>query len=177
MTSGDELSAGRIFQLAQLPEKTWHLVCTLYGQKTQRRVQKKAMASRSSEVRWNGAATQLRRSFPELIQIYSNKTGSSLKFNALVTDLARVAWLNATGRKRRYLADHVYSLLGFLPVGFAELEVENRDLPVDKGVSFYALTFSSLKLLEEFVPQRPERVRKNCAPKCWAIQCYLDRRC
>lgn len=88
-----------------------------------------------------------------MIQVYSYRAASLLKLNALVACRAHVICLDVTKSRRRYLFDHGYTLLGFLPVGTAELKVEDRNLVVDDSDSLYGLTSPDMGPLERFVPQ------------------------
>lgn len=63
---------------------TGHRTGMLHGQKTQRKVQKRVMPSRSSEVWGIDERNKLPRPFTELTQVHSDKTAKSLNFSALV---------------------------------------------------------------------------------------------
>lgn len=80
-------------------------------------------------------------------------TATSLKFTALVTYPAYVLCLNATKRKRRYLINHQYTLLGCLPAGIVKLKIENGNLELDEIVSVYGSTSSDLVSVERFIPK------------------------
>lgn len=81
------------------------------------------MALRSRDVWWNSENNYLTRSLVGLIELYSDRTAMSSKFNALVAYSVHGVSFNGTERSRRYLSDAVYTLLEFLPVEIAELRV------------------------------------------------------
>lgn len=56
-------------------------------------------------------------SFVGLVQIYSDKTATTLKANALIAYPIHAVLLNCSLRHRRYLIDNGYTLVVFLPVG------------------------------------------------------------
>lgn len=67
-----------------------HPFFTYHGRNPQHEVQERAAASRSSNVWWNSASSQMPRSFPIQIQIYSGRAATSSEFNALVDYPAHV---------------------------------------------------------------------------------------
>lgn len=93
-------------------------------------------------------------SFAESVQIYSERTASSLKFILLIFHLAHVGWPNATERKFGYLFDIEFTLWGLLLVGIAELRVKDGDLGVDESVFMHGLTSSDVVLLNYFIQQK-----------------------
>lgn len=99
-----------------------HLFRTLHGQKTQWKVRKRLIASKSSDVWWNAETGQFPQSFTDLVQICSDKTEASLKFNTVFAYPVHAVWMNATKRRGSYLIEDGYHLLGFLPAGVARLE-------------------------------------------------------
>lgn len=107
----------------------------LHGHNAERKVLERVGMLRSSDVWGNNEPNQLTRSFPEVIQIYSHKTTTSLKLCVRFAYPSHVVWLNATERKRRYLFDREYTSLGFLPSGIAELGVYDGDLEVGESVT------------------------------------------
>lgn len=88
---------------------------TMSGQVTQRNLQKRMMAPKDSDLWWYGEPSQLLTSLAELIQICSDNAAILLNCNARVAYLPHFVWLESTERKRRYLASHGNTLLGFLP--------------------------------------------------------------
>lgn len=75
----------------------------------------------------------------------------SLKFNVFVSYRLQLVCLNLTERRKSYLTDHGYTLLGFSPVRAAELRVEDWDLEVDERVSSYGLTSPDVVPLKNVV--------------------------
>lgn len=86
------------------------------------------MGSRKTDALWNVDDSGISKSILGLIQVYSDKTATSLKYRALVAYPIYVVWLNLNVKQRRCLADHGYTLLGFLSVGKGEMEIQERTL-------------------------------------------------
>lgn len=68
--------------------------------------------------------------------MYSDQTAKFLKLNVLVGYTSPVVWSNCTEEERGYPNVHVYSSLGLPPAGLVELRVEDKDLEIEKNVSF-----------------------------------------
>lgn len=88
------------FRSYDVPDQTRYLDDTLQSQSTQRKWQEKVMASRSGDVWWKIEPKQLVMTFAELLHIYSDKTATSLKVNALVAYPVHVASLNSMEKSR-----------------------------------------------------------------------------
>lgn len=56
------------------------------------------------------------------------------------------------GKKRKFLISHVYIVLGFSSVRFAELEMEDGGPAVKERIFLYGSTLSSVVSLKEFMP-------------------------
>lgn len=140
------------FSLQDVSKETEHSVGTLQRQNRQGRVQERMVAFRSSEVWWNSATSQLLRSLAGLINIYSDKTASSVKFSAIVAYPAHVLWSNVTERGRENKTDHWYTLMGLVLAGVAELGAVDGDLEVDDRLSFQGLPLLDVVSLEKLIP-------------------------
>lgn len=140
------------FSSGDVPAGTAHPVSTKFGKEIERKVRERVMRSPKSEVLWNARENEMPKSFSGLIQIYSDKTATSLKCSALVAYPVHVVWLNFTARQRRYLIDHGYTLVGFLPVGSEEGETVHGDSGIEESVSVYGFTLSEVVPLESFIP-------------------------
>lgn len=79
---------------------------TLRVQKTSRKVRERAVTSSSSDLWWNSETNQLPRSLAGPIQMYFDKTATSLKIIVPFNHPAHAVWSNIEERKRRSLADH-----------------------------------------------------------------------
>lgn len=66
---------------------------------------------------WNDSDKNFPRSFVGLVQLYSDKTATTLKANALVAYPIHAVLLNFSLTHRRFLIDNGYTIVGFLPVG------------------------------------------------------------
>lgn len=102
----------------------------------------------------------------------SDKTVTSLKFNALVAHPVHVLWLNVAG-KIRYSINHRCNLFGILPAGVAELAVKSEDLKVEENVSLSGLPFSDAVPSEHFIPKILGEAREKYASRYWGKQCHL----
>lgn len=127
--------------------------CYVAQPEDKKKVEKVVAAWESSSVWWITAASQLPRSSAGLVQFYYDKAASSLKFELLFVFPGRVVCLDATERKRTYLADHRYSFLGFLTGGRAELWAEGAALEAEKSTSFYGPTSSCIEPQKKFIHQ------------------------
>lgn len=88
------------------------------------------------------------------MQIYTARTATFSKSNALVIYSVHVVWLKFPEERRSYLADHENNFLGLPAIEIAEMRVQDRDLEVDESVSLHGLTTSKVVLLEGFTPQK-----------------------
>lgn len=113
------------------------------------------MASRGCAVGWKSESSQLPRLFAELVQIYSERTAMSLEYDAPVAYSAHLVCLKVT--EKSYLADRGYTLLGFLPVGIAQPEVEDGGLDVSERVFLHGTTSSDKVFSENFISRKPWR--------------------
>lgn len=111
------------------------------------------MALVSGDLWLNRETKQFSRLFAELTQIYFEKSGTSLRLDALVAYHVHVVWWNFPERKRKDLLDHGYTSLGTLLVRAAELAVENAEFEEDESVLLYGLTSSDEVSLKELMPQ------------------------
>lgn len=82
-------------------ERTGHLIGTLYSRDTLRRMRESAVASRGGDTWRNSKTSQFPKSFAVWIQVYSDRTATSLMSNALVICPFHVVLLNASERRRR----------------------------------------------------------------------------
>lgn len=82
--------------------------------------------------------------FAELIQVYFEKTVTSLKSNAFFANVVLLVRLTSTERRKRHLTDDVYTQLRVMPAGIAERETEDGEPDVDKSASIYGPTSSDL---------------------------------
>ena len=65
---------------------------------------------------WNDHSNFYPRSFVGFLQVYSDKTATTLKANAMVAYPIHVVFLNCSASFRRFLINREYTLVGFLPV-------------------------------------------------------------
>lgn len=73
-------------------------------------------------------------SFVEMGQVYTDKTTTSLKANAIDAYPVHTVLLNYAATYRRYLIDHRHTFVGFLPVSSVEeKELSQPDNVVDCG--------------------------------------------
>lgn len=75
------------------------------------------MGSANSKIQWNQSRDSMPKSFIGMLQIYTDKTATTLKSQSLVGYPIHVTFLNVSVQLRRFLIDHGYTLVGFLPVG------------------------------------------------------------
>lgn len=101
-----------------------HPVLTKYGKNLEQKVRERAVGSKKSDVLWNVDDSEVPKSFPEVIQIFSEKKVACVDLNALVADSVHVVWLNLNAKQERCLIDDGQTLLGFLQVGSGEMELE-----------------------------------------------------
>lgn len=109
------------------------------------------MEPKRSEVSGTANDKGLPRSFFRLIQIYSYKAATSLKCNALVAYPIHAVWLIFTPRRRRYLIDHGYTLIGVFPAGTAEVETKNVEYKDNIGAWPYGFTSLEVVTLEKLM--------------------------
>lgn len=72
-------------------------------------------------------------------------------------------WLRSTNKRRRYLVDHEYTLLGFLSAGNAELEVKDESLEEGKTVFLFGLTSSDVGHLDRSIPKESWKSARKSA--------------
>lgn len=92
---------------------------------------------KKAEVLWKFDDSEVPKSVLALRQVCSDKTASSLSFDALFVCLVPVLWLSLNAKERQYSADHGDRLLGFLPVESGEVEIVGGDAGLDMDVSKY----------------------------------------
>lgn len=66
------------------------------------------------EVVWNVDDNEIPESLSGLVQIHSDKMAVSLRCHASVVCLVHAVWLTLNAKRRRFLVDKVYTLLGFV---------------------------------------------------------------
>lgn len=89
-------------------------------------IKNKEESARESDVLGNRETSYLPSSCERLIRTYSDTAATSSKMNASVAYLASVMWPISTERRVKYLTDHGYTSLEFLPVQIAKLEGEDK---------------------------------------------------
>lgn len=127
------------FNSQNIPGGAGHSADTLRGQRTQRKVQERVEASRSSDVWESSEASSLPISFVGLTKIFSERTAEAIKHNAFVDYSDHLVWLGVTRGKGRYPVDRKYTFFEFLPANVDELVVEDGDLEVYVAVSLTGL--------------------------------------
>ena len=83
------------------------------------------MSSEEASIEWNQSRSTTPNSFIWMLQIYTDKTATTLKSQSLVGYPIHVTFLNVTIQFRRFLIDHGYTLVGFLPVGFQDAQSDS----------------------------------------------------
>lgn len=109
------------------------------------------LGSARKDLWWTSETGDLPRLFTCLIQNYSNKTATSLKFSALVAYGAHVVWLNFTKRRIRYMTDHGHTQWSFLPVRAARLLGVDTKQDSDESMSMYGFARSEVVPLEDAI--------------------------
>lgn len=120
------LSQVVLFSSQDVPIQGEHSSAGPHGQDTKNEVCETVMESARRNMWRSSERGDFPLSFTGLIQVYSNRTTTSLKFNALVAYSAHVVRLTFTKRERRYTAGHGSTLLASLPAGAAELRDRDR---------------------------------------------------
>lgn len=72
-----------------------------------------------------------------------------------------MAWFGSTKRRKTYGTDHGYTLLAFLTVEIAEMEVEDGELVVDERLSLQRFPSSGVVPLEKAIPRKSCRGAQN----------------
>ena len=88
-------------------------------------VRTEIMSSEEASIEWNQSRSTTPNSFIGMLQIYTDKTATTLKSQSLVGYPIHVTFLNVTIQFRRFLIDHGYTLVGFLPVGFQDAQSDS----------------------------------------------------
>lgn len=133
MTIG--VSQDVFFNLQGVRQHFLHLVAALHGRDTDRSLLKKVVRSARREVRWNSERKNLPRSFADLMQMYLDKSTTSLRIDVLVAYHVHAVRLNFTRRRRRNMNGHGHSLLGFLPAVAVKLREGDGEEDVDESMS------------------------------------------
>lgn len=138
------LSQDVFFKSRDVPKLIRHSAAALHGRGMKEEVQERVLRLARRGVCCNSENGDLTRSIAHLIQIYLNKTATSLKFNGPAAYPAQVLWLNITKRRERYRTDHGHLLLGFLTVEDAEFSEENGEQDVDRSVCMHKFASSEV---------------------------------
>lgn len=100
------------------------------------------------------------------MQICSERAARSLKLSSPVAYAAQVVWLSSTEGKRKFPADHSYTLLRSLPVEVVEHGKETRDPEKGKSVFKCNFTSSDAVCLENLYCNRLGQVLERNVSQC-----------
>lgn len=92
-----------------------HSISAQYSKTIKRTVCEEAMGSKRGEFLLEVDDTDILRILLGLVQIFSDKTATSLKCSALAAYPVHVVCLNLTAKQRRYSTGHGHTVLSFLP--------------------------------------------------------------
>lgn len=96
-----------------------------------------------------------------LVQLFTNRTATSLKGNLLIVNPVHAVRLNLTAKQTRYLIDHGYTLVENLPVESVGAAREGADCGVQQSLSFYGFISAEMVRLESSAIRTSSRKKRN----------------
>lgn len=96
------------------------LISTKYFVEVYKSVKLRVQRTTDFDVTWNEDFGNDESSFVGMLQLYSDKTATTLKASATVAYPVHLVLLNFTAEYRRHLIDHGYTIVGLLPVSASE---------------------------------------------------------
>ena len=91
-------------------------------------IARKVSSSHHQSSIWNDNDPSLPRSTVGFLQVFSDKTASTLSSSSFVAYLIHIVLLNKSPRKRDWIIDNGYSILGFLPVSTSDMQTDEVDV-------------------------------------------------
>lgn len=104
-----------------------HPLHSKFCENVYKNVRNHVQRSTSRNIFWNEKEGEEKLSFVGMLQVYTDKTATSLKANAVVAYPVHVVLLNFTQTFRRFLIDHGHTFVGLLPVCTTTDEQDERD--------------------------------------------------
>lgn len=105
-----------------------HPMSTLYASSIYESVRVRVMGSPGSSVFWtNENDSSASFFFVGVLQLYSDKTATTLKANTIVAYHVHVVLLNFVEKFYLYLFDHGYTLVGLLPISTCNTMPDHED--------------------------------------------------
>ena len=115
-------------------------------------VKKAVMESQYHDIFWNEESPYTAKSCVGFLQIYTDKTVTTLKANALVAYPIHIVFANATVKFRRFLIDNGHTIVGFLPVEFRTFVDSWFDIDKMDVVDELEVVNNTHVPVEDFVP-------------------------
>ena len=115
-TQKGKRSDGSLIQTELMQSEFFH---TVYNS-----IRQRVFSSRNEKVVWKDTDRALPRSFVGFLQVFSDKTASTLSSSAFVAYPIHVVFLNTSPSKREWLINNGYSIIGFLPVSISEYNAD-----------------------------------------------------
>lgn len=91
-------------------------------------VRHRVFSSSDSTVIWNENNPSRARSFVGFLQLFSDKTATTLTTSAFVAYPLHEVLLNTTAEKREWLINNGYTIIGFLPVSISDFDIAQKDM-------------------------------------------------
>ena len=90
-----------------------HPMNTPHFKKLSKDLRRRVIASRHDKLYWSN--NEVTQSFPGFIQIFTDKTVTTLKSNGMAAHAVHAVFINASKSYRRYLIQNGHTIIGFLP--------------------------------------------------------------
>ena len=98
---------------------TWcHPLDTDYFTSFEDILRKRVMSSSNPDIFWSSTST--RHCFPGFIQVFTDKTVTTLKASGMAAHAVHAVFVNCSKEYRRYLIQNGYTIIGFLPTHIFE---------------------------------------------------------